>query len=363
MSLFDRVAPKLARLSDRLDEIDRLISDPSVASDGARLTAILRERGQLARTVEPYREILRLRREREETLAERERTADPAMKSYCDEILAADESRLPQIENQVLAEFVKDEDDGVESAILEIRAGTGGDEASLWARDLCRMYARHAERRGWKVEMLEESRSPVDGYKSVILNVTGAGAYAALKFESGGHRVQRVPVTEAQGRIHTSAATVAVLPEATEVQVDIKDSDLKIDTYRASGPGGQNVNKVEAAIRITHLPSGLVVSCQDERSQGKNKAKAMKILRSRLYDHERQRQHQERSSKRRSLIGSGDRSERIRTYNYPDSRVTDHRINLSRHDLESVLDGALGPMIEALHRFETEQRLEELAAG
>ncbi len=361
MSLFERVAPRLVALEARFDDIERRLSDPAEAGDGGRFGELLRERGRLAPTVEMFREWRRVKSEADSTTAERTASSDPELRAVCDEILAGLAGRLPELERRLLGEFVRDEDDAVDSLILEIRAGVGGDEASLFAADLFRMYARYCERRGFKLEVLDESRSAVDGLKEVVANVVGPGAYAALKYESGGHRVQRVPETEAQGRIHTSAATVAVLPEATEVQVDVKDSDLRIEARRASGPGGQNVNKVSSAIRITHLPTGVVVDCQDEKSQHRNKAKALKILRSRLFDLQRRKLHDERSTRRKSLIGSGDRSERIRTYNFPQSRITDHRINLNLYDLQSVLEGDLDTLVAALTDYDREQRLRELA--
>ncbi|HMS16508.1 MAG TPA: peptide chain release factor 1 [Planctomycetota bacterium] len=362
-SLYERIAPQLSVIEARFEELEGLLADSHVASQGAKMVELLRERGRIESTVALARAIRALDSELKASEALRESSSDSEMQAYCDEVIAEVLAKRERLEQEVLEEFVKDEDEDVDGAILEIRAGTGGDEASLWAGDLLRMYIRFCEREGFRTEILSISPSEVSGVKEVFLQVKGKSCFSILKYESGGHRVQRVPTTETQGRIHTSAATVAVLPEASEVQVAIHDQDLRIDSFRSSGPGGQSVNKTSSAIRITHEPSGLVVSCQDEKSQHKNKAKALAILRSRLYDLERQRIHDERSSKRKSLIGSGDRSERIRTYNFPQSRVTDHRINLSQHNLVAVLDGDLDSLLKALCDHDREDRLQALASG
>ena len=364
-SLFVRVEPQLQKIEDRFLELEAMISDPEVASDGSRMAAVLRERGKVAETVTLFRELKKLAKEIDEAKEElAEANGDEGMQGLAQEILEELEPQWDPKERELLADFTKDPDDGIAAAIMEIRAGTGGDEATLWAGELLRMYSAVCDRRGWRVEVMDLTASAMKGgVKEAVLNIKGRGAYAALKYESGGHRVQRVPETESQGRIHTSAATVAVLPEATEVDVKLSDGDLRIDTFRSSGPGGQSVNKTSSAIRVTHVPTGLVVSCQDEKSQHKNKAKALKILRTRLYDAERQRQHAERSSQRKSLIGSGDRSERIRTYNFPQTRVTDHRIKVNLHNLQSVLDGELDELIESLAEYDREQRLQDLASG
>jgi peptide chain release factor 1 len=362
MSLFDRVEPHLSQLEQRFVELDAQMADPEVVQDAARMQAILIERGRLEQTVRHYRDVSRLRQELAEARQERDEADDPEMRQLCEDVIEELSETIPAKEEELLAAFVTDPDDNVNRAIVEIRAGTGGDEATLWANDLMRMYGRFCERRRFKIEMLSENRSTVDGIKEAVFAVKGAGCYAALKFESGGHRVQRVPTTETQGRIHTSAATVAVLLEPSEVDVQVNEAeDLKIETYRSSGPGGQKVNKTDSAIRITHLPTGLVVSIQDEKSQHKNRAKAMKVLRTRLHDLERQKIQAERASARKSLVGSGDRSQKIRTYNYPQSRVTDHRINLNVHNLQGVLDGDLTNLVESLARHEQEQRLQSLA--
>lgn len=285
---------------------------------------------------------------------------DPEMAAMAASELEALKEQLPEIEQSIRVHLLPKDEADHRNAILEVRAGTGGDEAALFAGDLFRMYQRYADIKGWKVEIISASESAVGGYKEIIANVAGKGVFARLKYESGVHRVQRVPDTESGGRIHTSAATVAVLPEAEDVDIEIEEKDLRVDVFRASGPGGQSVNTTDSAVRITHLPTGIVVSQQDEKSQHKNRAKAMKVLRSRLYEAERQRQEDERAAERRGQVGSGDRSQRIRTYNFPQGRVTDHRINLTLHKLEATLAGeALDEIVDALV---TETQANQLAA-
>ena len=288
---------------------------------------------------------------------------DPDLRAMADEERFNVEAALPDAEHALAIALLPKDAADERSAMLEIRPGTGGEEAALFAGDLLRMYSKYAETQGWRSEIISASESDIGGYKEVVLSISGAGVFAKLKFESGVHRVQRVPVTEAGGRIHTSAATVAVLPEATEVDVQIEDKDLKIDIYRSSGAGGQHVNTTDSAIRITHLPTGLVVIQQDQRSQHKNRAKAMEVLRTRLYELERQKLHDERAGERKSMVGSGDRSERIRTYNFPQGRVTDHRINLTLHRLPEILEGQLEDMISALMTADQAERLAAMGEG
>lgn len=333
----------------RFNELDAALNDPDIASDPSKITSIAKERGALARLAVPYGRYIEIdkRIAEAELLAEEE--TDPELREYA---LAEIEDLKIKRESSVkiLKDLVYDAQVGADrgGVIIEIRAGTGGDEAALFARDLFEMYRRYSENKGWKFETLEIEPTELGGFREASFSVSGVGALRHLQFESGGHRVQRVPTTETQGRIHTSAATVAVLPEPEEVEIEIRTEDLQIDTMRAGGPGGQHQNKTESGVRITHLPTGVVVNCRDERSQHKNKAKAMRILRSRLYDAMRSKIDIERSEARRSLIGSGDRSERIRTYNFPQNRMTDHRIGLTLYSLDRIVMGDLDPLTNAL---------------
>ena len=321
--------------------------------------ALSKELAELEPVVGAARGVVKLRGE----LAELEAMlADPEMRAMAEEEIGAVRAALPEAEHALAVEMLPKDIADQRSAMLEIRAGTGGDEAALFAGDLLRMYTRFAENNGWRVEIVSANEAEVGGYKEVVASVTGQGVFAKLKFESGVHRVQRVPVTESGGRIHTSAATVAVLPEAEEVDVAINDSDLKIDIYRSSGAGGQHVNTTDSAIRITHLPTGLVVIQQDQRSPHKNRAKAMQVLRTRLYDLEREKLHSARAGERKAMVGSGDRSERIRTYNFPQGRVTDHRINLTLHRLPEILEGAMDELVGALISADQAERLAGLDA-
>jgi peptide chain release factor 1 len=316
-----------------------------------------KEYAQIEPVAAAAREVRRLRAERE-SLATMTKDADEELRAVALEELTEIEAQLPLAERALALQLLPKDSADERAAMLEVRAGTGGDEAALFAGDLLRMYQRFAEENGWKFELINASQSDVGGYKEAVASITGSGVFARLKFESGVHRVQRVPATESGGRIHTSAATVAVLPEAEEVDVQIDDKDLRIDVYRSSGPGGQSVNTTDSAVRITHLPTGLVVIQQDEKSQHKNKAKALKVLRTRLYELERSRLADERAGTRRSMVGSGDRSERIRTYNVPQGRVTDHRINLTLHKLDAILEGpGLSELTDALISQDEAERL------
>ena len=336
----------LDRVLARFEELQALMStDPLPPSD--EFTRLSREYAELTPVVAAIHEL----RDAQTELAGIEAMlddADPEMRAMAEEEERALSERLPEIEQRVQLMLLPKDEADTKNAILEVRAGTGGDEAGLFAADLFRMYQRYAETRKWKFEVLSANETGIGGYKEAIASVSGTDVFQRLKFESGVHRVQRVPVTESGGRIHTSAATVAVMPEAEEVDVEIADKDLRIDVYRASGPGGQSVNTTDSAVRITHLPTGLVVIQQDEKSQHKNKAKALRVLRSRLYERERQARDDARAASRKSQVGSGDRSERIRTYNFPERRVTDHCINLTLHQLERVLGGELDDFIDAL---------------
>lgn len=348
---------KLSSLGRRLEEIDAMLFSPEVGSDMNKFRDLSRERAEIEPVVQKVREYEKYEKQRAES---EELLSDPDMKELAQAEFTECREKLEQLDKDLEIMLLPTDPNDKRNIFLEIRAGTGGDESALFAGDLLRMYMRYAERQGWKTEIVSKSESDLGGYKEVIVRVIGDGAYSKLKFESGGHRVQRVPATESQGRIHTSACTVAVLPELDEVEeVHIDPSELRIDVYRASGAGGQHVQKTDSAVRITHLPTGLVVECQDERSQRQNKERAMQVLASRLYAMRVAEQQQAEASERKSLIGSGDRSERIRTYNYPQGRVTDHRINLTLYKLDQIMDGDLDEIISALI---TEHQAEQLAA-
>ena len=347
---------QLKEKNDRFEELESLLQDPEVLANGARYRDLVKEHGTLAKLVAVYREFLSVAKELAETrdLAGGD---DAEMAELAREELPALEKREAEVRERLEDQILSAEEGGVRDAILEIRAGTGGEEAALFTADLFRMYSKFAENRGWKVEVLDSSPSDLDGLRDITIAVKGEGAFRELRFESGGHRVQRVPKTESQGRIHTSAATVAVMPEAEEIDVAIDPNDLRVDTMRAGGPGGQSVNKTSSAVRITHEPTGLVVKCQDEKSQHKNRAKALRILRSRLLDMAQREEAEKRGDLRRSLIGSGDRSERIRTYNFPQNRVTDHRIG-ENFSLELVIEGHLDKLLGSLLMHDRRERLE-----
>ena len=337
---------KLAALSDRIQELNTLLSSETITNDMDHYRKITKEHSDITPIVDEYHAY----KKNEDNLNEAQSMlSDPEMKEFAQEEIEQCKLKLVTIEDNLQKLLLPKDPSDEKNIFLEIRAGTGGDESALFAGDLFRMYSRYTERQGWKMEIVSSSESEVGGYKEIIMKIIGHGAYSKLKFESGGHRVQRVPDTETQGRIHTSACTVAVLPEADEISdVIINPAEIRLDTYRASGAGGQHINKTDSAVRITHLPTGIVVECQDDRSQHRNKAQAMSILAARIRDAQIREQQSKLASDRRSLIGSGDRSERIRTYNYPQGRITDHRINLTLYKIEAITDGDMEELINAL---------------
>ncbi|TCS37224.1 peptide chain release factor 1 [Paucimonas lemoignei] len=352
---------KLDQLTHRLAEVNDLLSQENATADMDNYRKLSREHAELGPLVEVYNAYVQADKD---VQTAQELLADPDMKEFAQEEIAAAKARMEQLEVDLQKMLLPKDPNDERNIFLEIRAGTGGDEAGLFAGDLLRMYTRYAERNRWQVELISESPSEVGGYKEVIVRIVGFGAYSKLKFESGGHRVQRVPATETQGRIHTSACTVAVMPEADEVEdVNINQADLRIDTFRASGAGGQHINKTDSAVRITHLPTGIVVECQDDRSQHKNKAQAMKVLAARIKDVQMREQQAKEAATRKSLIGSGDRSERIRTYNFPQGRMTDHRINLTLYKLDFIMDGDLEELTTALAAEHQAELLAELGEG
>lgn len=338
---------KLKGVEDRFKELERLLSDPKVVQDRDAYQKYIREHAEISPVVAAFRQFKQVDRELDDSL-DLLHDEDPEMKAMAAEEVERLETEKARLKEELKVLLIPKDPLDDKNVILEIRAGTGGDEAGLFAGDLFKMYQRYADGRGWKVEVMDHHATGVGGLKEIIASVNGKGAYSRLKFESGTHRVQRVPTTETQGRIHTSAVTVAVLPEAEEIELKIDPNEVKVDVYRSSGPGGQSVNTTDSAVRITHLPSGLVVTCQDEKSQHKNKAKALKVLRSRLFDQMVREQNEERSQNRKSQVGSGDRSERIRTYNFPQGRVTDHRIGLTLYKLDAVLQGDVDEVIDPL---------------
>jgi peptide chain release factor 1 len=352
---------QLERYPVRLNELDFFLQQPEVVQDMERFRALTREHSEVSEIAGHYRHY----KQRENDLAQaREMAGDPELAEMVAEEIATLEAELPQLEEELQRMLIPKDPDDVRNTFLEIRAGTGGDESALFAGDLLRMYTRYAERQGWRTELVSESAGEVGGFKEVVIRVVGTGSYGKLKFESGGHRVQRVPATETQGRIHTSACTVAALAEPDEAQaVQINPADLRIDTYRASGAGGQHVNKTDSAVRITHIPTGIVAECQDDRSQHRNKAKAMQVLAARIKEKERSERAAKEAATRKGLIGSGDRSDRIRTYNFPQGRVTDHRINLTLYKLAFVMEGDLDELIEGLLLARKAEQLEELESG
>jgi len=352
------------RLRLRLAELDQILADAQVVADLGRWRRLAREQSEVQEVVERWR---RYRQRESDLAAAREMQAgesDAEMAALAAEEVAAAEAELTQLDAELQTALLPKDPDDARNAFLEIRAGTGGDESALFAGDLARMYLRYCERQGWRTEVLSDSPAELGGYKELVVRIEGAGVYGQLRFESGGHRVQRVPATESQGRIHTSTCTVAVLaePDATEA-ITLDPSELRIDTFRASGAGGQHINKTDSAIRITHLPTGLVAECQDDRSQHRNKAKAMAVLQARLRERERSERTAREAATRKSLVGSGERSDRIRTYNFPQGRLTDHRINLTLYKLAQVMDGDLGDVIAALHAARVTEQLAQLESG
>ncbi len=350
---------KLVTIEERYEELTTLLSDPKVISVQSEFQKYSKEHADLQPVVEKIREYKKLLSDLENT-EELLSSGDPEIKELAQAEIEELKKGRPLLENELKVMLLPVDPRDAKNVILEIRAGTGGEEAALFAASLFRMYSKYSEAKRWKIELITMNTTGLGGIKEVVASIQGKGAYSRLKYESGVHRVQRVPTTEASGRIHTSAATVAVLPEAEDVDIKVEEKDLRIDTFCASGPGGQGVNTTYSAVRIVHVPTGLIVQCQDERSQIKNKDKAMKVLRSRLYEIEMERQEKERAQQRKSQVGTGDRSERIRTYNYPQNRVTDHRIGLTLHKLEQVLEGTLDEIVDNLTSYYNAERLKEL---
>lgn len=352
------ITDRLTRLSVRLDELNQVLSSESATADLDNYRKLTREHSEIVPIVELYREYQQCE---QDIQTAREMHADLEMRAFAETEIQAGKEKLAKLEAEIQKQLLPKDPNDERNIFLEIRAGTGGDESALFAGNLFRMYSRYAERRGWQVEIISQSLSDIGGYKEIIAKIIGQGAYSRLKFESGGHRVQRVPVTETQGRVHTSTCTVAVMPEADEVsEVVLNPAELRIDTFRASGAGGQHINKTDSAVRVTHLPTGIVVECQDGRSQHKNKAQALSVLAARIHDKQMREQHAEQAATRKSLVGTGERSERIRTYNFPQGRITDHRINLTLYKMDQIMDGDIDELCSALV---AEHQAELLAAS
>ncbi len=354
------VLDRLDDLKDKYEDLNQKIGDPEIMNNSEKYQKLLQEHASLKKIIEKYERYQQLREQKEEAEEILEMSEDEDMQELARSEMEEVRPEMEELEEELPLMLLPDNPDDEKDVIVEIRAGAGGDEAALFAADLFRMYTQYSEDRNWEVETMSSSESEVGGFKEIIFSVSGNAAYKHLKYESGVHRVQRVPSTESSGRIHTSTSTVAVLPEAEEVEIELEENDLRIDYYRSSGPGGQSVNTTDSAVRITHEPTDITVSCQDEKSQHKNKDRAMKILRARLKEEMERKKRREREEKRRSQVGSGDRSEKIRTYNFPQGRVSDHRINLTIHQLESVLDGELDQLIEPLIEEDMKRRLEKL---
>lgn len=361
----DSLRQQFERLALRLHEIEAMLADPAIADDMNRFRAVTREHAEVSTLVAAFQQFEAREHDAQAARALLEQSANDAdMAQMAQDEITAARADVDRLHQTLQASLLPKDPDDVRNAFVEIRAGTGGDESALFAADIARMYLRHAERLGWRAELMSESMSDLGGYKEVVLRIEGSNVYGQLKFESGGHRVQRVPVTETQGRIHTSACTVAVLPEPDEAEeIQLNPADLRIDTFRASGAGGQHVNKTDSAIRVTHIPTGLVAECQDDRSQHRNKAKALAVLAARLRDKDRTERAAKDAATRKGLIGSGDRSDRIRTYNFPQGRLTDHRINLTLYKLQSILDGELDEVVSSLKAASAAEQLAALESG